>query len=195
MEGHGRESLNNKELDISRTVGWFTSLYPFVLKISGNDIGSQIKGVKEAFRKIPNKGLGYGILRYLTPKEMKRNLHFSLTPQLCFNYLGQVEEGEAGIFEFTNLSTGQLISSGMVRHYDLNVSGIIIKESLSLSITFNQGLHSLRTVKRLLVNFKEELLAVVEHCKHKRVGEKTPGDFTYSDISIEEYEDILGKLS
>ncbi|PFR34934.1 hypothetical protein COK29_33800, partial [Bacillus cereus] len=66
LEGHGRESILS-DLDITRTVGWFTSQYPVVLPIeAGSDISYQIKNIKEGLREIPNKGIGYGLLKYLS---------------------------------------------------------------------------------------------------------------------------------
>jgi non-ribosomal peptide synthase protein (TIGR01720 family) len=66
LEGHGREPLF-EGVDISRTVGWFTSLYPVRLEWSGGeDVGTALKRVKEMIRQVPHQGIGYGVLRYLT---------------------------------------------------------------------------------------------------------------------------------
>ncbi|KAF6563602.1 MULTISPECIES: condensation domain-containing protein, partial [unclassified Paenibacillus] len=66
LEGHGRESIL-PELDITRTVGWFTTQFPVVLDMSvGQDLSQRIKQVKEGLRRIPQKGIGYGMLRYLS---------------------------------------------------------------------------------------------------------------------------------
>ena len=65
LEGHGREDIV-EGLDISRTVGWFTTMYPVVLELDeGQELGEQLIGVKEQLRSIPNKGIGYGVLKYL----------------------------------------------------------------------------------------------------------------------------------
>lgn len=70
LEGHGRDALPapfGDGLDIERSVGWFTSLYPVRLSPGTGDLGSAIKAVKEQLRQVPNKGIGYGALRYLGP--------------------------------------------------------------------------------------------------------------------------------
>ncbi|MBW4592042.1 MAG: amino acid adenylation domain-containing protein [Brasilonema angustatum HA4187-MV1] len=69
LEGHGREDLF-EDVDLSRTVGWFTSIFPVLLKLENqNNLGEVLKSVKEQLRRIPNKGIGYGILRYLSIDE------------------------------------------------------------------------------------------------------------------------------
>jgi hypothetical protein len=81
LEGHGREDVIG--LDVSRTIGWFTSIFPVFLKIANpNDLIYSINEVKTALRKIPNKGIGYGIIRYYTNKLSKP------LPRISFNYLG-----------------------------------------------------------------------------------------------------------
>ena len=67
LEGHGREESVSEGIDLSRTVGWFTSMYPVGLECApGLSDGDLIKGTKEGLRGIPDKGLGYGVLRYLS---------------------------------------------------------------------------------------------------------------------------------
>jgi hypothetical protein len=65
MEGHGREELSS-DLDITRTLGWFTTLYPLSLELPDINLESEIiKTVKEKLRAVPKRGFGYGLLRYL----------------------------------------------------------------------------------------------------------------------------------
>jgi len=86
LEGHGREEIV-EEIDVSRTVGWFTSVYPVILDMrKAKDIAYEIKSVKENLRHIPNKGVGYGILKYLSRKDVVKDLEFMLKPEIVFNY-------------------------------------------------------------------------------------------------------------
>ncbi len=93
LEGHGREA-QDPSLDLSRTVGWFTSLYPLCLDLRGIDpdddlaIGGALKRVKEQLRAIPRQGLGYGLLRHLHADARSR-LAAHPQPQISFNYLGR----------------------------------------------------------------------------------------------------------
>lgn len=84
---HGRE--NFADLDVSRTIGWFAFSYPVVLSLSpSSPLGEQINHIKETMEKTPNKGIGYGILKYMTPKKAKAHLKMIDTPPIAFNYLG-----------------------------------------------------------------------------------------------------------
>ncbi|WP_369690597.1 condensation domain-containing protein [Paenibacillus sp. Mc5Re-14] len=66
LEGHGREAIV-PDMDITRTVGWFTSQYPVLLDVDGKaEVGQRIKRVKEDLRHVPHKGIGYGILKYMS---------------------------------------------------------------------------------------------------------------------------------
>ncbi|HEY7821143.1 MAG TPA: condensation domain-containing protein, partial [Vicinamibacteria bacterium] len=96
LEGHGREELF-EDVDLSRTVGWFTSLYPVRLELPECGPGEALKSVKEQLRRIPAKGSGYGLLRYQTEdQELARELA-RLKPQLSFNYLGQLDSALGGL--------------------------------------------------------------------------------------------------
>ena len=90
LEGHGREELF-EDVDLSRTVGWFTSIYPVTLDLAGAPgPGETLKRVKETLRAVPGRGLGYGVLRYLSP--WWQELAAEPAPEVAFNYLGQVDE-------------------------------------------------------------------------------------------------------
>jgi hypothetical protein len=97
LESHGREQIF-ADVDLSRTVGWFTSRFPVRLDPGpldfeealqgGPALGRALKGVKEQLRTLPQGGLGYGLLRYLNP-ETAQALSGLATPQIGFNYLGR----------------------------------------------------------------------------------------------------------
>ncbi|WP_159393263.1 non-ribosomal peptide synthetase, partial [Streptomyces rimosus] len=98
LEGHGREEQVVAGADLSRTVGWFTSLFPVRLDLEGVDVedafrggaaaGVALKRVKEQLRAIPDHGIGYGLLRHLNP-ETEEALSSAPAPQIGFNYLGR----------------------------------------------------------------------------------------------------------
>ncbi|MDD5627415.1 MAG: amino acid adenylation domain-containing protein, partial [Elusimicrobia bacterium] len=91
LEGHGREEIG-PEGDVSRTVGWFTSLYPVCLRLPrGQDPGELVRCVKDQLRKVPDRGLGYGALRYLSGDPRSGRLAEQDTAAVCFNYLGKVD--------------------------------------------------------------------------------------------------------
>ncbi len=103
LEGHGREEDVVPGADLSRTVGWFTSMYPARVDVRGVDFadvltggpaaGRAIKLVKEQLRGIPDKGVGYGLLRYLNPETAEQLAGYPV-PQIGFNYLGRISDAD-----------------------------------------------------------------------------------------------------
>jgi len=89
LEGHGREQLFD-DIDLSRSVGWFTSLFPVQLT-PHSELGASIKSIKEQLRSVPEKGVGYGLLRYLAGEAVGAQLAALATPRITFNYLGQFD--------------------------------------------------------------------------------------------------------
>ena len=136
-----------------------------------------------------------GILRYMAPELKRSALPTPAPPEISFNYLGHFEDTKGPqMFTFADESSGEANSPNLTRYHALDISGIIARRRLRLSVTFNAALHRQKSIESLLWNFKEELLTIIEHCWKKKDSEKTPGDFTYSDISMEEYESILENL-
>src|SRR5205085_2616916 len=91
LEGHGREALF-EGVDLSRTVGWFTSLYPVLLEVPPSDeVGEALKSIKEQLRQVPQHGIGYGVLRYLAEEDVRQQLVGLPEAQVSFNYHGHFE--------------------------------------------------------------------------------------------------------
>ncbi len=186
LEGHGREEII-EGVDISRTFGWFTSGYPLILDVSyEDDLGRQIKEVKEAIRKIPNKGIGYGILKYLTREEYKKDIEFILNPQIGFNYLGQFDADiEQMSFDIAKESAGNTMSLAGERGFEFDISGMIANNRLVITITYNEKHYRSETVETLLTHFHSQLIHIVDFCFSRKERELTPSDFTYKGLSIE----------
>ena len=191
LEGHGREPLH-ESLDLSRTVGWFTSLFPFVLETGEDERGLQLRRVKEALRAVPHKGSGFGILRYLGREDVRRMLDVADAPRLSFNYLGQfADDSESGLFKFADQAIGQPIGPGIRRQHDIDVSGIVMRGRLVLAAIFNPQRHRRETIDRFLGHFREELLLLCAHCRAKTSSEKTPADFSARAWTLETYDLFL----
>ncbi|MCP5052282.1 MAG: amino acid adenylation domain-containing protein, partial [bacterium] len=206
LEGHGREELF-EDIDISRTVGWFTSEYPVLMDISyeyEGDLGRQIKEIKETLRKVPNKGIGYGILEYLTLTggESDTEPAFEVKPQVSFNYLGQFDADvrQTG-FQVAVESAGAPRNENEQRDYELAVSGMIGANRLTISIEYSKNRYKSGTMKRLSSFFKSSLLKVKEFCASREKRELTPSDFTYPHLPLEtldrlnhQYPDVIQDL-
>lgn len=95
FEGHGREDIF-AGMDVSRTIGWFTTAFPVRLRTGSGDDAALIKSVKEELRAVPNRGLGYGVLRHLGTETQRSALEALPEPRIVFNYLGQFDSSIGG---------------------------------------------------------------------------------------------------
>jgi amino acid adenylation domain-containing protein/non-ribosomal peptide synthase protein (TIGR01720 family) len=182
IEGHGRDALGSA-MDASGTVGWFTSQFPFRLQCDGSDIREQIIAVKEALRRVPDGGAGYGMLRYLTARDLVGLDDLSYRTSLSFNYLGQFDAGSSGnLCEFAQEDMGIQIAPELPREHDLDLTAIVLGGRLNVSIAFHPGRHYPERISSLLEHYQRELTALTQYCC-ERVPEKTAVDFTYKDFS------------
>lgn len=190
IEGHGREDIL-EDLDISRTVGWFTAIYPIILNIDSSwDISLQIKNIKESLRRIPNKGIGYGILKYLTLKDDKRK--FNLKPEISFNYLGQFDQDiDSNVFAISPYSVGNLINPNFERLHSLDIVGLIMDGKMTLNFDYSVKQYKKESISRFVEIYKKNLESIIDYCIEKEKTEFTPSDFGEYDLEIEEFENIL----
>ena len=195
LEGHGREEIL-KDIDISRTMGWFTAQYPVVLDMGGNrDLAYRMKAVKEQLRQIPNKGIGYGILKYLTLPENKKNLQFTLQPEISFNYLGQFDaEMENGAFTLSDISTGKWIAPTMECPYAIEISGLVHQGRLVLNFGYHQYEYDRVTMVQLAECFREKLVNLIDHCAAIERPVRTPSDFTIHKITLDELDNLFSNI-
>ncbi|MFD7523071.1 amino acid adenylation domain-containing protein [Paenibacillus chitinolyticus] len=194
LEGHGREDIL-PEVDITRTVGWFTSQFPVLLE-SGRDqtVSQQIKQTKEGLRRIPNKGIGYGILRYLS--EGREGDLFGSDPEISFNYLGQFDQDyESSGLEPSPFSTGNDISENAVMDFALDMNGMVTEGSLELTIRYGTTQYRRETIERLGSLLETSLRAVIAHCLSKDLPELTPSDVLLPELSVEELEQLTARTS
>jgi surfactin family lipopeptide synthetase A len=191
LEGHGREDIL-ADVDISRTVGWFTSVYPLLLDVSmAEDLSRQIKEVKESLHKIPSKGVGYGILKYLTAPENKQGFTFDLKPQISFNYLGQFDSDmNRDSLKMAAESQGRGIDQEMGIDYDLVVTGILARKTLNLSVQYSNKQFKAETISLLTDNLHEQLKKIIAYCVSREEKEITPSDLTYDGLSIDTMESL-----
>ncbi|MET9695228.1 amino acid adenylation domain-containing protein, partial [Streptomyces sp. NPDC006514] len=210
LEGHGREDLV-QNADISRTVGWFTSIFPVSLTpgtgpdewdevwAGGPAVGRAIKAVKEQLHACPDNGAGYGLLRYLNP-ETAPLLAELPAPQISFNYLGRFElaDGVAatGDWELSaNTDTGDARApKGRLRH-SLEVSAMTVNGSdgdgsLVAGWTWPQALFTEDEIQELARTWFRALEAIVTHSRTEGAGGHTPSDFTLVEQSQSEIEEL-----
>ncbi|MGH3842539.1 MAG: non-ribosomal peptide synthase/polyketide synthase, partial [Pseudonocardiaceae bacterium] len=195
LEGHGREEIL-PGVELSRTVGWFTSQFPVVLSVEPTGWGELLKSVKEQLRAIPHRGLSYGALRYLRPDS---GLGGDLSPQISMNYHGQWgAAGQLGTTQSGELYRGWADglapdhAPGSVRHYLLDVVGVVVDGELQLSWTYSENLHDEATIRQLASEMLEALRQIVEHCAGPDSGGCTPSDFPLARLSQIQLDQLVG---
>ncbi|MCG7410875.1 non-ribosomal peptide synthase/polyketide synthase, partial [Paenibacillus sp. ACRRX] len=191
LEGHGRESIL-PDIDITRTIGWFTSEYPVVLELlPDTGLGNWIKQTKENLRHIPNNGIGYGICRYMI-NDVEPLDEWGAAPQISFNYLGQFDQDfQQNGLAMSSYSTGRDISGEQARPYLLDMNGMISDGVLKFDISYGRTQYHCDTMNRLAVLFEESLQEIIAHCAAKERSELTPSDVTLQHISLHELERII----
>ncbi|MCU4666375.1 lichenysin non-ribosomal peptide synthetase LicA [Bacillus paralicheniformis] len=189
LEGHGREDIIDG-LNISRTVGWFTSQFPALIQMRhSGDIGYQIKQIKEELRHIPNKGIGYGIYRYLTEEGKKAK---PIKHDISFNYLGQFTEmADSGLFTRSILPSGDPLSPETEKPNALDIVGYIEDGILTMSIAYHSLGYKESTVAAVAASFKTYLLQLIDHCLERDGAELTPSDLGDDELTLEELDKLM----
>jgi amino acid adenylation domain-containing protein/non-ribosomal peptide synthase protein (TIGR01720 family) len=189
LEGHGREAILT-DVNINRTIGWFTTVYPVILDVSTKDLPGQVVQIKEILRQVPHKGVGYGILRYLTPGNHKKEIDYKLNPQVNFNYMGEFIAGNEGVspLGITAESPGDMVSEIAEREYELSVSAAIVNKQLRISIAYSKNQFKIDTIDTLLNQYQRKLSEIISLCSTRQERQLTPSDFTYKGLTMEALE-------
>ena len=193
LEGHGRENLF-ENLDISRTIGWFTTMYPTVLDVSKvKSLDYTIRTIKEDQRKIPNKGIGYGVLKYITPREHLGNVADSITvcPEISFNYLGQFDQDlKTRDFELSSYSSGDHIHPAEKKSTAIDIVGMVYNKKFHFSISYHSQDFKAEVIKEVAESYKYYLIKIMEHCLKTEEEVRTPNDYGDNSLSLDELKDI-----
>ncbi|MGH3768373.1 MAG: amino acid adenylation domain-containing protein, partial [Pseudonocardiaceae bacterium] len=192
LEGHGREELF-EGVDLSRTVGWFTTIFPVALELGGQrDWGRTLKSVKEQLRAVPGRGLGYGALRYLT---QAGELAGGAPPQVSFNYLGQFDWNTAadqGLYYRMRGGLDSDVSPVAVREHMFDIVGRVEGKQLEFIWFYSEELHRQDTMAVLAQGLSAALLEVIEHCSGPGAGGRTPSDFPLAGLDQSGVDRLVG---
>lgn len=186
LEHHGREGID-RNIDISKTIGWFTSIYPAFFKINDSNIGSNIKSLKDQLRSIPNKGFNYGILKYL-----KKELSNVNKKYIRFNYLGDFDNIiNTDLFELSNIDSGldSNENNSLTSIFDINL--MIVNRELNITITYSKKKYERYNVEKFIDMYIEHIEAILSHCCEKKDIELTVSDFDGLDISQEDLDSLF----
>ncbi len=189
LEGHGREegdSEGEPEIDLSRTVGWFTTVFPVRLAVpAGATPAAALLAVKEHLRELPGRGLGYGLLGL-----------DEQAPEISFNYLGQFDQVLAGDSPFTRAGepTGPPRSPRARRSRRLDVVGLIAGGRLRVDWGHGDALER-ATVERIAARFADALrglIALGRSAVEARTAAYTPSDFPLARLDRAALTALLG---
>ncbi|MDN0201304.1 condensation domain-containing protein [Streptomyces sp. S.PNR 29] len=204
IEGHGREPVDG--VDLSRTVGWFTSSHPVRLTVpvgqldeamaGGPAAGSLVKAVKEQVRAVPGDGLGYELLRHLNP-ETAPALQAAPAPQIGFNYLGRFASGGAAEPVRAWQPTGMIGGSGdgeTPARYVLE-AGAVVQDTpagpeVTIVLTWAGRLLGEADADRLGRNWLALLGGLADHSRSEDAGGHTPSDFSLLDLAQDEVDEF-----
>lgn len=190
LEGHGREDIL-KDVDITRTIGWFTTTYPVVLDLNQENIGKSIKKTKEILRKVPDKGIGYGILKQLTSCKNKNNEEMELKTDIGFNYLGQFDEDTNNeVFKNSNMPTGNSLGQEFKLLNSIEINSMISDGELNIDISYNSLEYNESSIENFGDLYKQSLITVVKHCMEKEETEYIGVDYGVNEYSIEEIDEL-----
>ncbi|MFI9626621.1 amino acid adenylation domain-containing protein [Streptomyces sp. NPDC052042] len=193
LEGHGREELFD-DLELSRTVGWFTSYFPVALTVGADGgWGSLLKSVKSQLRQVPRRGIGYGALRHLGAAA---ELSEDPRPQVVFNYLGQFD----GLLRRTDgdplyrsvSPVGLTEEPAAARLHALDIVGQVSGGRLEFTWSYSPGRHDERTVEALASAFLDHLAGIVAHCAEPGAGGRMPSDFPLSALDQATLDRLVG---
>ncbi len=197
LEGHGREDLFD-DIDLSRTIGWFTSLFPVCLDLEDVvDPGETLISVKEQLRTVPGRGIGFGLLRHLHPDSSVREM-LAASAELSFNYLGQSSSAvSASMFRVLSEARGWERSPDAQRDHVLDVVAQVVDGELQVGFTFSRDLHERSTIEVLVTAFLAELRTLIKHCTAVGFEGCTPSDFPLARLSpsqLDRIGDLCGGL-
>ncbi|HKV95701.1 MAG TPA: amino acid adenylation domain-containing protein [Candidatus Angelobacter sp.] len=199
LEGHGRERIF-EGVDLSRTVGFFTIMFPLHLDVGpldleeawagGKALGSALKSIKEQLRAVPDNGIGYGLLRYLNP-ETAPALSGLTKSQIDFNYLGRFPVAETTDWSPSDAFTGGL-DPEMSFHHPLEIDSMVVERAagpeLTALWTWIPGILSEQDVQLMAEGWFHMLEALVQLSEQPGVGGLTPSDLPLVALSQSEID-------
>ena len=200
LESHGREELFG-DLDLSRTVGWFTTMTPVLLEVDETAaFVDEVLSVKEQLGRLPRRGIGYGLLRYLHDDAQTRaQLRALPAPQISFNYLGQLDQAlpESPVFKLAAESAGPSRSRAGRSLYLLDITGAVVRGQLRFDWSYSEGLFRRETIERLAADFAAALRSLLTPAAAPRRDElnvAAGADFNWSATEVADITAALEKL-
>jgi non-ribosomal peptide synthase protein (TIGR01720 family) len=188
LERHGRKY---SKLDVTNTVGWFTTYFPLSLKIEdGSDFKSSIICIKEKLRSIPNEGIGYGVLRYLNKID-----GLTQKPPVIFNFLGNQRPFDSNVLGKGTFILEGVRSTESERHHLLEINAFIEEGQLNFRFSYSEQFHKPESIHNLVEHFQNALHQVIEHCSTRETTEYSPSDFPEAELNQDDLNNLLNQIN
>ena len=204
VEGHGREEEESEaseaELEVTRTVGWFTTLYPVLLEArAGEWPVAGLKRVKEEVRGVPGRGIGYGLLRYVRGGEVGSRLRELPQAEVSFNYLGQLDEVVSGERRWgaAREGSGRVRSERGRRRHLISVDSSISGGQLRVVWSYSGAAYGAEQIEELAQIYLRVLGEAIEQSQTGTEAGAlgyTPSDFPDAHLSQPELDDLIAGL-
>jgi amino acid adenylation domain-containing protein/non-ribosomal peptide synthase protein (TIGR01720 family) len=188
LEGHGREPLTDT-LNLGQTVGWFTSLFPFVLETEAFDIGTVICSIKDAYRSIPNHGIGFGLLKHITGEAALASHGYS---DIVFNYLGQFDQIANSVSDFGlgREPIGETVNGNRPLNHGININGLVGQGVLSFKLGYDQKRYKAEQMEDLALNFQNAIKEITQYCVNDLANLASKKDVTSGHIMVDTADEI-----
>ncbi len=197
VEGHGREELFDG-VEAGRTVGWFTNLHPVWLRAHGPEASDHLRAVTESLRQIPNRGIGYGLLRYLRD-ERSVNERTGVNPraEVVFNYLGQFDNlfSHNALFETSLEATGPTLNPIERRPYLFEISSHISGGRLQVRWSYSRNIHLPETVERLTKHLLSSIRDLIDLDESPLAVSLNANELLNEELTPEELNSILEEVN
>jgi non-ribosomal peptide synthase protein (TIGR01720 family) len=196
LEGHGREEIA-PGIDLLRTVGWFTSIYPVDLPNDPDNTPERaLAATKERLRSVPTRGLDYGVLRYLHPDAgMRKQLRNRQSADVLFNYLGHWDQTLAPSSRFTFARPIMAIRDpDGARDYVLEIDAVVFDDVLRINMTYSENLHQAATIEEFARRFHAELRLLIDASSKDGSAALAPSDFPTADLDQSELDELLAEF-
>lgn len=209
LETHGRElsdELFEKMAmpDISRTVGWFTSLYPVLLEsknVDADNWGVKLKQVKEQLRAVPNKGLGFGLLAYADQSKQLGRLYNQLSPKISFNYLGQFDSDMESDYFVLDTQLRHIEKFGVLdqakelpRTAPLDIVLFVSEGCLQCDFLYDSKTFRESEIKVYLQKYQQKIATLINYCCQQKRQQLSPSDLSAANLNQTEIELLEAEL-
>jgi amino acid adenylation domain-containing protein/non-ribosomal peptide synthase protein (TIGR01720 family) len=193
VEGHGREEIV-KDVDLTRTVGWFTTLYPVRVELQGENNVELLRNVKEGIREASARGIYYGLLKYLSEdSDLRERLRALPQPEISFNYFGQLDLvlRKESLFRGAKENPGESRSQKENRRHLIEINGSVMGGRLQLIWTYSENVHRKQTIEVVAERAVEILREIVAESRSIGARPYTPSDFPLAKLTQQRLDHLL----